>query len=94
VLRSPGGPSLPAVLKAYGPAREWVRTASPEAVAEAGAPFFPQVPAAALTDAIRRYQMLRCWDGSVGIPRDLYEQALNVFESEDDWARGTPMTRW
>jgi NitT/TauT family transport system substrate-binding protein len=69
-------------LKAYGQAREWVRTASPDAVAAAEAAFFPKVPAAALTDAIRRYQALGCWDGGIGIPRDLYEQALNVFESE------------
>jgi NitT/TauT family transport system substrate-binding protein len=71
-------------LKAYGQAREWVRTAPPEAVAEAEAAFFPQVPAAALTDAIRRYQALGCWEGAIEIPRDLYEQALNVFESEGE----------
>ena len=71
-------------LKAYGQAREWVQRASPEAVAAAEAPFFPQVPAAALVDAIRRYQALGCWDGSIEIPRDLYEQALNVFESEGE----------
>ena len=40
------------------------------------------VPAAALADAIRRYQALGCWGGGIEIPRDLYEQALNVFESE------------
>ena len=71
-------------LKAYGQAREWVRTASPAAVAAAEAPFFPQVPAAALADAIGRYQTLGCWDGGIEIPRDLYEQALNVFESEGE----------
>ena len=71
-------------LKAYWQGREWVRTASAEAVAEAEAPFFPQVPAAALADAIGRYQTLGCWDGGIEIPRDLYEQALNVFESEGE----------
>jgi NitT/TauT family transport system substrate-binding protein len=73
-------------LQAYGLAREWVRTAPPEAVAAAEAPFFPQVPAAALADAVRRYQTLGCWEGSNEIPRDLYEQALNVFESEGELA--------
>ena len=73
-------------LKAYGQAREWVQRASPEAVAAAEAPFFPQVPVAALVDAIRRYQALGCWDGGIEIPRDLYEQALNVFESEGELA--------
>jgi NitT/TauT family transport system substrate-binding protein len=77
-------PAYRVFLKAYGQAREWVRTASPEAVAAAEAAFFPQVHAAALADAIRRYQALGCWDGSIEIPRDLYQQALNVFESEGE----------
>ncbi|HXB75437.1 MAG TPA: hypothetical protein VNY05_44810 [Candidatus Acidoferrales bacterium] len=77
-------PAYRLFLQAYGLAREWVRTASPEAVAAAEAAFFPQVPAAALADAVRRYQALGCWDGGIEIPRDLYEQALNVFESEGE----------
>ena len=71
-------------LRSYAEAREWVRTAAPESVAEAEAPFFPEVPATALADAVRRYQALGCWEGGIGIPRDLYEQALNVFESEGE----------
>ncbi|MGP8245374.1 MAG: hypothetical protein ACLQVN_12755 [Bryobacteraceae bacterium] len=65
--------------KAFERAKEWVRSAPPEEVAAAEAEFFPDVPAAALTDAVRRYQALGCWDGGLEIPRDLYEQALNVF---------------
>jgi NitT/TauT family transport system substrate-binding protein len=80
-------PAYQVFLKAYGQAREWVRTAAPEAVAALEAPLFPQVPAAALADAIGRYQALGCWDGGIEIPRDLYEQALNVFESEGELAR-------
>ena len=34
-----------------------------------------------LTPAIRNYQTLGCWDGGIEIPRDLYEQALNVFQA-------------
>lgn len=77
-------------LKAYGQAREWVRTAAPESVAAAESPFFSQTPASALEDAIRRYQALGCWDGGVEIPGDLYEQALNVFESESELATRHP----
>jgi NitT/TauT family transport system substrate-binding protein len=67
--------------KAFVRAKEWVRTAPPEEVAAAEAEFFPDVPAAALADAVRRYQELGCWDGGLEIPRDLYEQALNVFSA-------------
>lgn len=67
--------------KAFERAKEWVRTAPPEEVAAAEAEFFPDVPAAALADAVRRYQKLGCWDGGLEIPRDLYEQALNVFSA-------------
>jgi ABC-type nitrate/sulfonate/bicarbonate transport system substrate-binding protein len=77
-------PAYRMFLTAYGQAREWVRTASPEAVAASEAAFFPQVPGAALADAIRRYQGLACWDDGIEIPRDLYEQALSVFESEGE----------
>jgi NitT/TauT family transport system substrate-binding protein len=65
--------------KTFERAKEWVRTAPPEEVAAAEAEFFPDVPAAALTDAVHRYQNLGCWDGGPEISRDLYEQALNVF---------------
>jgi hypothetical protein len=34
-----------------------------------------------LAAAITRYQTVGNWQGGVAIPRDLYEQALNVFES-------------
>jgi NitT/TauT family transport system substrate-binding protein len=70
-----------AFLKVYERARAWVRTASSEEVAKAEASFFPLVAPDALTSAIRSYQALGCWDGGVEIPRDLYEQALNVFQA-------------
>jgi NitT/TauT family transport system substrate-binding protein len=70
-----------AFLKSYEHAREWVRTAPSEEVAAFEASFFPLVPAAALTEAVRIYQGLGCWEGSIEIPRDLYEQALNVFQA-------------
>jgi NitT/TauT family transport system substrate-binding protein len=70
-----------AFLKVYARAREWVRTAPPEEVAAKEASYFPNVPAPALIDAIRRYQSLGCWGGEIEIPRDLYEQSLNVFQA-------------
>lgn len=71
-----------AFLKAYGRAREWVRTAPAEEVAAGEADLFPGVAPDALAGAVRRYQALGCWEGGLEIPRDLYEQALNVFQSE------------
>jgi hypothetical protein len=68
-------------LEAYGRAREWVRSAPVAEILAAEAPFFPGVPAERLSDAIARYQALGCWEGGIEIPRDLYEQALNVFQA-------------
>jgi hypothetical protein len=36
-----------------------------------------------LAATVKRYQGVGCWDGGIEIPRDLYEQALNVFQSVD-----------
>jgi len=68
-------------LKAYERAREWARTAPAAEVASRVASFFDGVGAEFLAATIARYQALGCWDGGIEIPRDLYEQALNVFQS-------------
>jgi NitT/TauT family transport system substrate-binding protein len=70
-----------AFLAAYSRAREWVRTAPPEEIAAAEAEFFPGVAPGHLADAIRRYQEIGTWTGDIAIPRDLYDQALDVFQS-------------
>jgi NitT/TauT family transport system substrate-binding protein len=70
-----------AFLAAYAKAREWVRTSSAEEVAAAEGSFFPEVAPELLAAAVARYQALGCWEGGVEIPRDLYEQALNVFQA-------------
>jgi NitT/TauT family transport system substrate-binding protein len=79
-----------AFLKTYRTAREWVRSAPAEEVARKEASFFPLVPAGLLADAVHRYQALGCWDGSIEIPRDLYEQALTVFRAAGElgWRHG------
>ncbi len=68
-----------AFLRAYVRARQWVRSAPPEAVAAREAVFFPGCSEAAVATAIARYQALGCWEGGAEIPRDLYERALEVF---------------
>src|SRR2546423_7418992 len=76
-----GGDDLRAFLPVYQKAREWVRSAPPEEVAAAEEEFFPGVSRELLASSIGRYQALGCWEGGIEIPRDLYEQALNVFQS-------------
>ncbi|MGB9606111.1 MAG: ABC transporter substrate-binding protein [Bryobacteraceae bacterium] len=68
-----------AFLRAYVRAREWVRATPAREVAAREACFFPGIAVEALCAAIERYQALGCWEGGLAIPRDLYEQALDVF---------------
>jgi len=74
-------------LKVYERARGWVRTAPAEEVAAAEASFFPLIAPAVLTAAIGSYRALGCWEGGIEISRDLYEQALNVFQSAGEITR-------
>jgi NitT/TauT family transport system substrate-binding protein len=82
--------TLQRFVEAYAEAREWVRTARAEEVAGAEAAFFEGNSVEALTAGIQRYQAAGCWEGGVEISRDLYEQALNVFQAEGDIARRHP----
>ncbi|MGA7234658.1 MAG: hypothetical protein WBY44_03195 [Bryobacteraceae bacterium] len=77
-------------LKTYERAKEWVRTAPAEEIATKEGAFFPGVTNEVLSAAVKRYQDLGCWDGGVRIPKELYEQALNVFQSEGGiaWRHG------
>lgn len=69
-----------AFVRAFAKAKQWVLQAPPEVIAAKQASFFPGVEATVLAAAVRSYQVLECWEGGIEIPRDLYEQALNVFE--------------
>jgi NitT/TauT family transport system substrate-binding protein len=77
-------------LGAYGEARRWVRTTPAGEVARVEAGFFPGHSLEALEAGIDRYQKVGCWEGGVEIPRDLYEQALNVFQTEGVIAKRQP----
>jgi NitT/TauT family transport system substrate-binding protein len=74
-------------LQAYRDAREWVRVAPAGDVARAESRFFPEYSLDALTGGIEAYRKIGCWEGGVDIPRELYEQALNVFQTEGAVAR-------
>jgi NitT/TauT family transport system substrate-binding protein len=68
-------------MKTYARAREWVRTAPAGEVAAKEASFFPSIGSEMLASAVKRYREVGCWEGGIEITRDLYEQALNVFQS-------------
>ena len=68
-----------AFMRAFRTSREWVRSTSPEEIAAKEASFFPGVDREVLIATIAAYQELGCWAGDPAIPRELYEQALDVF---------------
>jgi len=76
-----GGEVFRSFAKAFSEAKEWVRQTPAEEVAAKEASYFPGIGEIALTSAIAQYQSIGAWDGGIEIPRDLYEQSLNVFES-------------
>jgi len=75
------GSIFPVFLKAFAEAKEWVQQTSAEELATNEAYLFPGVSLSALTSAIAQYKSIGAWAGGAEIPRDLYEQSLNVFES-------------
>jgi len=68
-------------LGAFERAKQWSQTAPAEEIAAKEAAFFPAIPAALVAATVARYQNLGTWEGGVEIPRELYEQALTVFQS-------------
>ncbi len=68
-----------AFLRAYARARRWVRSSAACEVAARESSFFPGIAREALEAAIARYQGLGCWEGGIGIERELYRQAQEVF---------------
>jgi NitT/TauT family transport system substrate-binding protein len=68
-----------AFTRAFANARRWVAESPPEEVARAEAPFLPGIDESVLARTIAAYQRLGCWQGSIEIPRDAYEVALDVF---------------
>jgi NitT/TauT family transport system substrate-binding protein len=69
-----------AFVAAFAEAKAWVCAAPAEEIAATQASFFPGIDEAVLARAIARYQRMGNWEGGPEIPRDLYEQSLNVFE--------------
>jgi NitT/TauT family transport system substrate-binding protein len=66
--------------RAYRKARAWLLATPAAEVAEAEAPFFPDIHPAVLTSTIASYQKLGCWTPHVEIPRPAFEVTLDVFQ--------------
>jgi NitT/TauT family transport system substrate-binding protein len=69
-----------AFTRAFAKSRSWVANSPPEEVAKAEAPFLPGIDEGVLARTIGAYQRLSCWQGSIEVPRDAYEVALDVFQ--------------
>lgn len=75
---------------AFAEAKAWVNSAPADEIASKEASSFPGVGQTTLASAIARYKAIGMWEGGIEIPRDLYEQSLNVFETTGNIQRRHP----
>ncbi len=68
-----------AFMRAYRKGRRFVLEATAKEVARVEERFFPNIAPEVLADTIESYQQLGCWTPEVAIPRDAYENLLDVF---------------
>jgi NitT/TauT family transport system substrate-binding protein len=67
-------------LRAFRKAKEWACSAPLEEIVKQMTPYFPGVSISSLAAAIGRYRKLGVWEGGVAIPRESYEQALDIYQ--------------
>jgi NitT/TauT family transport system substrate-binding protein len=72
--------------------QKWVDSASGEAIAEAVAGYFPDVPVPILQAACARYKALGIWGSTPNLPRAGYDRLLASLVSGGFVAPGTPFT--
>ena len=73
-----------AFMRAYRKGRETSRNLPAEEIACLEKDFFPDIDMAVLTQTIRAYQRLGCWDSEPDISRDVYDNTLDIFEFSGD----------
>ena len=78
-------PEAKAFCQAYQKSLNYVLQAPADELAakEQEAGFFPEIDRNVLSDTIRAYQQLGCWQSEMPISRDAYENLLNVFLYSD-----------
>jgi NitT/TauT family transport system substrate-binding protein len=67
-------------MRAYRKARAWLVGTPADRVAEAEAPFFPEIARPVLAATIGYYQKLGCWTPHAEITRPAFEVTLDVFQ--------------
>ena len=73
--------ALRGMVRAMAEALEWMRSASPGAIAAAIAPRFADVPSSHRVRAMDRYQRLRIWADTPRFPRDALERLAQAMIS-------------
>jgi NitT/TauT family transport system substrate-binding protein len=67
-------------MRAYRKARAWILDTPAAKIAEAEAPFFPEIDRTVLTATIACYQKLGCWTPHVEITRAAFDVTLDIFQ--------------
>lgn len=75
------GAEFEAMIRAMARALAFVNAAPAEEIAGAVAPLFPEVPRAALTAALARYQGLGLWPATPHFPRAAFDQLQGAMRS-------------
>ena len=70
-----------AMIRAMAEALAWMYATSAEEIAATVAPLFADVPRAALTAALARYQGLRLWSPTPHFPREAFEQLRGAMQT-------------
>ena len=81
---------MTALVRAIHRTQTWVATAEAAELAEAMAPYFPEVPAARRRAICARYQALRIWGRTPVLPREGYDRLLQSMQSAGFVNPGTP----
>jgi hypothetical protein len=78
------------MVRAIARTQTWAAHASGADIAGAIAGYFPDLPSAILATACARYQGLRIWNETPGLPRDGYQRLRDGLVSGGFVSPGTP----
>ncbi len=73
-----------AFFRAYCRGRQASMSLDAAEIARLESPFFPDIDQGVLTETIKSYQQLGCWEGDPAISENVYEKTLDVFEFSGD----------
>ena len=73
-----------AFFRAYCRGRQAAMSLDAAEIARLESPFFPDIDQDVLSETIKSYQQLGCWQGDPSISESVYEKTLDVFEFSGD----------